>query len=308
MRHILIAVLCAASVMAQTTINGSRTVSGDLTVSGKTSTIQIGTPLPATCATTNVYIRTSDNTIHRCSATDTWTQVAAAGTGDVVGPASSTDKALVAFNGTTGKLIRATDAVSGVVKVNGSGVPSVVTGTASDCVKVDGSSGTCGGGSGWTVTASAESATVSATNDFFSPGVAVPGGTFAANRTLKLTWIGTATTDSTTDVAITLYLCTDVNCASSPVNLSGVSASHASTTNSPWIVTNYLTLADDATTLNVHNVGTFLAGSAAQRQNRPTSTPTINPATDYWFKIRQTGASWSGDSATLNTLLIEWTP
>lgn len=36
--------------------------------------------------------------------------------------------------------------VSGVLKVNGSGVVGLVSGSGSDCVKVDGTSGTCGGG------------------------------------------------------------------------------------------------------------------------------------------------------------------
>lgn len=52
----------------------------------------------------------------------------------------------VVSSGTSGDAIKPLTG-TGVVKMT-SGVPSVVSGTSSDCVKVDGSSGTCGGGGG----------------------------------------------------------------------------------------------------------------------------------------------------------------
>lgn len=62
----------------------------------------------------------------------------------VVGPASSTDGAIAQFDGTTGKLLKQFTG-TGVLKAAG-GVPSVVTGTDSNCVYVDGTSGPCGTG------------------------------------------------------------------------------------------------------------------------------------------------------------------
>lgn len=63
------------------------------------------------------------------------------GTGDVVGPSSVTAATIAVYNGTTGKLLAALG-LSGVIKVV-SGVPSVVTGTSTNCVHVDGTSAAC---------------------------------------------------------------------------------------------------------------------------------------------------------------------
>lgn len=110
------------------------------------------------------------------------------GSGDVVGPASSVNNQAVKFNGTSGKAVTAetgsgyakyttgvpafsatipqADVVSlttdlaakaakitgatGVLKTDTSGVLAVVSGTGTDCVKVDGTSGACGTGGGGT--------------------------------------------------------------------------------------------------------------------------------------------------------------
>lgn len=64
------------------------------------------------------------------------------GGGDVDGPASAVDGEMPLYDGTTGKLLKRS-ALTGVLKST-SGVPAVVTGAASDCVLVDGSSGSCG--------------------------------------------------------------------------------------------------------------------------------------------------------------------
>jgi hypothetical protein len=61
---------------------------------------------------------------------------------------SATDSQLVVMSGTTGKAIKKS-ALSGVLKA-ASGVPAAVTGTATDCVLVDGTSGPCGSGGGVT--------------------------------------------------------------------------------------------------------------------------------------------------------------
>jgi hypothetical protein len=61
--------------------------------------------------------------------------------------ATSVDGEVALFSGTGGKTIKRANSLSGVLKV-AAGVASVVAGSASDCVKVDGSSGECGGGGG----------------------------------------------------------------------------------------------------------------------------------------------------------------
>lgn len=79
------------------------------------------------------------------------------GTGDVTGQSSSVDGEVALFSGTGGKTIKRST-LSGVLKST-SGVADVVTGSASDCVKVDGSSGACGSGSGDMVLASNQDVT-----------------------------------------------------------------------------------------------------------------------------------------------------
>jgi len=64
-----------------------------------------GSSLPSTCSTGDVFFRTSNSTYYGCTATNTWSAFTAGGggTGDFNGPASSTDNAIVRFDGTTGK-------------------------------------------------------------------------------------------------------------------------------------------------------------------------------------------------------------
>lgn len=75
--------------------------------------IKGGATLPATCrpATTgsraDVFIKTGASSgLYTCSAANTWTAVGGGGSGDVVGPASSTDNAVARFDLATGKLIQ----------------------------------------------------------------------------------------------------------------------------------------------------------------------------------------------------------
>ncbi len=65
------------------------------------------------------------------------------GSGDVTGPAGAADGEVALYQGATGKLLkRATE--TGVARLT-NGVLGVVSGTASDCVRADGTSGPCGG-------------------------------------------------------------------------------------------------------------------------------------------------------------------
>lgn len=68
------------------------------------------------------------------------------GTGDVSSVApSTTDNQIALFSGATGKLIKNDGALTGLLKA-AAGVILPVTGTATDCVHVDGTSGPCGSG------------------------------------------------------------------------------------------------------------------------------------------------------------------
>lgn len=67
---------------------------------------------PATCRATapvDLYFRTSTDALYVCTAANVWTigfTAGGAAGGDVVGPASATDNAIVRFNLTTGKLVQ----------------------------------------------------------------------------------------------------------------------------------------------------------------------------------------------------------
>jgi len=78
------------------------------------SALKGGATLPATCkpatsgSRADVFIKTGSSAgLYTCSAANTWTAVGgSSSSGDVVGPASATDNAVVRFDGTTGKLVQ----------------------------------------------------------------------------------------------------------------------------------------------------------------------------------------------------------
>lgn len=73
---------------------------------GPAKNIRFGATDPATCTANigQVFFNTTSDQLKICTATNTWTALAAgAGSGDFVGPASSTDNAVVRFDGTGGK-------------------------------------------------------------------------------------------------------------------------------------------------------------------------------------------------------------
>lgn len=69
------------------------------------------------------------------------------GTGDVVGPSSVSLDELPLFNNVDGKHIGRSNTKTGIPYLT-NGVVTTVTGTGTDCVKVNGTSGTCGSGGG----------------------------------------------------------------------------------------------------------------------------------------------------------------
>ena len=92
--------------------NPTLALADSFSLTGKTRTapIKTGTATPGTC-TVGDYFYDTDATAglntFACTATNTWTlQGDGVGTGDVVGPGSATDNAVVRFDLTTGKLIQ----------------------------------------------------------------------------------------------------------------------------------------------------------------------------------------------------------
>lgn len=94
----------------------SGTITGDIRIDGTTATIETGAALPGTCnpgPPPDVFIRTSDNSIHRCSATDTWTQVSGgAGGGDLLAANNLSDLASASAARTNLGLVIDTDVLS----------------------------------------------------------------------------------------------------------------------------------------------------------------------------------------------------
>lgn len=68
------------------------------------------------------------------------------GTGDVVGPSSASLDELPLFNNVDGKHIGRSNTKTGIPYLT-NGVVTTISGTATNCVKVNGTSGACGGGS-----------------------------------------------------------------------------------------------------------------------------------------------------------------
>ena len=68
--------------------------------------------------------------------------VTTTGTGDVTGPTTAVSGRLAVFDGTTGKAITEASSATGILYA-AAGIPSVVAGPASDCIKVDGSTTPC---------------------------------------------------------------------------------------------------------------------------------------------------------------------
>lgn len=74
--------------------------------SGVAVSIRSGTSNPGTCTPSgrNVFINHTTDKLRVCFSANSWTDIG--GTGDVVGPASSTDNAIALFDGATGKLLK----------------------------------------------------------------------------------------------------------------------------------------------------------------------------------------------------------
>lgn len=112
------------TILPNPNLTGSYATSGlgTLTIAaGKTVTFPLSLTFPSS-AGTNGYKLTTDG-----ATTLTWT-ADNAGTGDVVGPVSATDNAIVRFDGATGKLVQnsgATIGDDGSISANGAGVTAV---------------------------------------------------------------------------------------------------------------------------------------------------------------------------------------
>ena len=95
------------------------------TVSHTAFRFRQGSSLPSTCAVGDVFYRNSNNTFYGCTSLNTFTAFSAGGggTGDFVGPSSSTDNAILRFDGTTGKLGQ-----NSLVTIDDSGSVNIPTG------------------------------------------------------------------------------------------------------------------------------------------------------------------------------------
>ncbi len=104
-KHIFL--ILATILLLLVSINSTNAQSGTST----TDRIRTGTTLPTNCTPSgiNIFYKTNDSppTLYTCTATNTWSAInGGAGSGDVVGPASSTDNAVARFDSTTGKLLQ----------------------------------------------------------------------------------------------------------------------------------------------------------------------------------------------------------
>lgn len=118
----------------------------DFSAASHTKPAQTGTSLPASCDPGELFNKLdapAGTNLYTCSSTNTWTQIGG-GSGNMVGPASSTDGEVALFSGTTGQLLRR--ATGSGVALLVSGVLSVVAGSPNECIKADGTAGACGTG------------------------------------------------------------------------------------------------------------------------------------------------------------------
>lgn len=75
-------------------------------INNGTAVVQVGAGNLTGLGDTNVTSPTNGQALTYNSTTGKWENTSAAGTGDVIGPASATDNAITRFDGTTGKLIQ----------------------------------------------------------------------------------------------------------------------------------------------------------------------------------------------------------
>jgi len=110
-----------------------------------------GTVVPGACTRYGLLFWDTDAPagmkLYYCNGS-TYEAIVSGGTGNVSGPVSAVDSEVALFDGTDGKTLKRASA-TGVAKLT-SGVLGVVSGSATECVKVDGSSGPCGGGTALT--------------------------------------------------------------------------------------------------------------------------------------------------------------
>lgn len=135
-------------------------------------------------ANNSSYICIAENTNKQPPNATYWNLLvtASAGAGDVVGPASSTDNAVVRFDGTTGKLIQNSN-----VTISDAGIVNILSLTASKSVFTDASknltsTGTLGvdqGGTGATSLAGASIATYSGTETLINKTISADDNTLS---------------------------------------------------------------------------------------------------------------------------------
>lgn len=162
-----------------------------------------GTTLSPTCAVGDIFVDTdatpAGQNIYVCTASNTWTLASGGGGGGSIASTTST------------------------LKGNGAGAAVAVTGTAGDCVRVDGSSGACSTSSGsivgpFTIAAGASTASYTHNLGLSAPYV-VPGMTCATvtgGATVRVVELNfTGSTANAITVNLSGVAATDVVCSAS---------------------------------------------------------------------------------------------
>lgn len=219
-----------------------------------------------------LYFKNSAGTVKLLAST-------AGATGDVAGPASATDNALAAFDGTTGKLIKnANLTANNVLLGNGTGAPQVVApGTAGNVLTSNGTTWTSTAGSGGDVTLNGTQTLTNKTIAFGSNTLTDVAGTTATqtltNKTLTspvITQNIQVISTNTTAVRSRTYVFTatlTLDLPASPAAGDMVMFSNRSATATPVIGRNgqnIMSLAENMTVDNVNYFGTLVYADATR--------------------------------------------
>ncbi len=226
------------------------------------------------------------------------------GSGDVVGPASSTDNAIVRFDSTTGKLIQnsvVTISDTGAINVAGAFTLPIVDGTNLQVLKTNGS-GTVSWGSVGTGTVTTLSI---ATANGFAGTVATATTTPVVTLTTSLTTPVIAGNGTALIAATTTGSTSTVVLQTSPTLITPILGVAAATSINKVTITAPATSATltiaDGKTLTVNNILT-LAGTDSTTMTFPTTSATL-ARTDAanTFTGASTASAWVLTSPTITT-------
>lgn len=221
------------------------------------------------------------------------------GSGDMTGPDVSVDGEAAVFDSTTGKALKRATA-TGVAKLV-AGVLGVVSGSPSDCVKVDGTSGACGSGvtvansgssgaavlkTGTAVTArklvAGDNVTITENTDDITIAASGSGGTGEANVAQSFTNQTSVEIVHNASTATPLFVCYDNSVPPKVIIPEKVEATNGNTTTitfstaqSGTCAVNSSGISGAAATVSVGGVSTGAPGSSASVTNAGNSSAAI---------------------------------